>query len=536
MPILHFKGKPVIQNHHHTVKFHELLPDKKKSLSDEPSLDDNLIVHGDNLKALKALLPTYAGKVKCIYIDPPYNTGNEGWAYNDNVNSPMIQKWLKEEVGRDDLARHDKWCCMMYPRLKLLRELLSDEGVIFVSIDDNEAHNLRSMMEEIFGEDRYVATIIWRSADSSNNDAKQFSLDHNETIVFSKNPGWKTNLLDRTDEDNAHYTNPDDDPRGAWFPGNLSSPNPRENLKYKITSPQGHEISSPANGWRWSEEVLLEKIEEREVIFSEDGKRLIKKTYLVDQKGLAPSTLWADIEETGHNRNAKYELKKIFPEKETADLFKTPKPTKFIKKILDVATSKNDIVLDSFAGSGTTAHAVLAQNKEDGGNRKFILVEMEDYADKITAERVRRVIKGIPEAKDGNLKEGFGGSFSFYKLGDPVDVDDILEGKKLPSYEDLAQYTFYTATGEVFKPKALDKSKYYLGKSATYQVFMMYEPDADKLREMALNLDFAEEIEKQFPEEAKLVFAPACFLEEFDLRDRNIRFAQLPFEIYRLAE
>jgi adenine-specific DNA-methyltransferase len=422
VPTLQFKGKPLVQNHHLVVPFSEMNAVKKLGLTKTLSLHDNLIIEGDSLKALKALLPAYHGKVKCIYIDPPYNTGNEGWIYNDRVNSPMMRDWLGKTVDRDDLTRHDKWCCMMLPRLKLLREFLTDDGAIFVSIDDNEVHHLRALMDEVFGEENFVANVVWRSADSSNNDAKQFSVDHNHTVVYSRQRGWLTRPLERTEDDNVHYTNPDDDPKGPWFPGNLSSPNPRENLRYVVESPSGKKIKPPANGWRWKKETLLEMIESGEIVFSEDETRLIRKTYLKDQTGLAPSSLWDDIEETGHNRNAKYVLKNLFPEKDTADLFKTPKPVKFLLKILRVSTEKDSIILDSFAGSGTTAHAVLALNKEDGGNRRFILCQMpfetkeqkdknENICESITAERVRRVIKGVKASKAEALRGGWAGHF-----------------------------------------------------------------------------------------------------------------------------
>ena len=312
MPTLNWIGKKAVVKHHKDVPYRLLESVKKFSCGDAKS--GNLIVQGDNLHALKALLPRFAGKVKLIYIDPPYNTGNEGWIYNDNVSSPEINKWLAEVVGKEgeDLSRHDKWLCMMYPRIVLLKQFLSDDGAIFISIDDNEVASLKFMMDEIFGAINFIADVIWRSADSSNNDAKQFSIDHNHTIIYSKRSDWVSKLLPRRDVDNAHYKNPDNDPSGPWFAGNVSSPNPRENLKYSIESPSGFIINPPANGWRWSKERMYEMINTGEVVFSEDGKHLTKKTYLKNQKGLSPSSLWADIDETGHNRNAKYELKKYF--------------------------------------------------------------------------------------------------------------------------------------------------------------------------------------------------------------------------------
>ena len=242
MTELTFKGKEFVYNHHLAVPFRplEMHPDKGIGPA---RLDGNLIVQGDNLHALKSLLPTYAGKVDCIFIDPPYNTGNEGWAYSDNVNSPMIREWLNDNpIGIDDGLRHDKWCAMMWPRLRLLYELLAETGVLFVSIDDNETHRLRLMLDEAFGEERFVAEIIWRSSDSSNNDAKRFSVDHNSILVYSKDENWVSEKLERTDDDNHHYSNPDNDPKGPWFPGNLSSPNPRENLRYAIEHPDGRTL------------------------------------------------------------------------------------------------------------------------------------------------------------------------------------------------------------------------------------------------------------------------------------------------------
>ncbi|MDI6801731.1 MAG: site-specific DNA-methyltransferase, partial [Thermodesulfovibrionales bacterium] len=212
MATLSFKGKSFVQNHHLSVKYHQLIPKKDKSLTDKISLNDNLIIHGDNLKALKALLPTYAGKVKCIYIDPPYNTGNEKWIYNDNVNSPMMQEWLGKVVDKEDLTRHDKWLCMMMPRLKLLRELLRDDGAIFVSIDDNEQHNLRYLMDEIFGENNFVTNIIWHKKYSLQSDAKYFSDTHDFILCYAKNKlngenksGWTRSLLPRTEKQDKLY-------------------------------------------------------------------------------------------------------------------------------------------------------------------------------------------------------------------------------------------------------------------------------------------------------------------------------------------
>ena len=239
MPTFDFKGKQHIYAHHLTVPYRPLVPDSERSL-DPDGADDNLIIHGDNLHGLKALLPRYAGRVKCIYIDPPYNTGNEGWVYNDRVNSPLMKQWLKENspVDNEDLERHDKWLCMMWPRLHLLRELLSDDGVIFVSIDDNEQHHLRMLMDEIFGAERFVTTIVWHKMDSPKNTAVHISEDHESLHVYARNPDtWKSNLLPRSAKMLARYKNPDSDPRGPWLLSDLAARNPRSKGRYSITTP-----------------------------------------------------------------------------------------------------------------------------------------------------------------------------------------------------------------------------------------------------------------------------------------------------------
>ena len=240
MPRLQFKGKVFVENLHLGVPYHELTPVRGKGLSKPVSLHDNLIVHGDNLAALKALLPTYHGKVKCIYIDPPYNTGNEGWAYNDRVNSPMMKDWLGKVVDRDDLTRHDKWCCMMLPRLKLLRELLRDDGAIFVSIDDNEVHRLRCLMDEVFGEENFLTTVIWQKVFSPKNTARHFSEDHDFVLVYARDADqWKPNLMERPTGATDRYRNPDGDERGPWSSSDLTARNYYSQGTYEVASPSG---------------------------------------------------------------------------------------------------------------------------------------------------------------------------------------------------------------------------------------------------------------------------------------------------------
>ncbi|MBC8420377.1 MAG: site-specific DNA-methyltransferase [Desulfobacterales bacterium] len=536
MAQIQFKGKSFVQNHHLLVKYHELIPKKDKSLKDKVSLHDNLIIHGDNLKALKALLPLYAGKIKCIYIDPPYNTGNEKWAYNDNVNSPMMQEWLGKVVDREDLTRHDKWLCMMTPRLKLLRELLRDDGVIFVSIDDNEQHHLRMLMDEIFGEENFVTNIIWQKKYSPSNDAKYLSDMHDFVVLYAKNLSlWTRNLLPRTELQDSRYKNPDNDPRGRWKVSGLDVKTYSAAYDYEIITPSGRKVLPPKGKcWRVSKERLDELIKDNRIWFGKGGSNVpsIKRFLSEVQQGIVPVTLWLR-EEVGDNQEAQQGFNNIFSDAVTFG-FETPKPVRLIKRMLQLSTNEDSIILDSFAGSGTTAHAVLSLNKEDGGNRKFILVECEDYADKITAERVRRVIKGVPNAKDENLKKGLGGTFSYFELGKVIELESILSGDGLPTYEELARYIFYTATGEEFDQKAMNEKKNFVGKSRNYKVYLFYKPDIEKLKNIALTLERAKSIGKP-GEKRRLVFAPTKYLDQAHLDELRIDFAQLPFEIYELA-
>jgi adenine-specific DNA-methyltransferase len=556
MATLDFKGKALVQNYHLTVKYHELVPKKDKSLTDKVRLDDNLIIHGDNLKALKALLPVYAGKVKCIYIDVPYNTGSEGWAYNDNVNSPMMQEWLGNAVDREDMTRHDKWLCMMLPRLKLLRELLRDDGTIFISIDDNEQHRLRMLLDEVFGEENFISVIVVQS-NKRGQTYKEIAKTHEYILVYSRSPD--TELLEFEKESDAL---PYKDSKGAFDLWELRNRNPkfgrhnRPNLYYPIyvaenkkdengnslvslTQSNGFSIKVfPRNSegedgcWRWGKEkVGLSELDGKAPVVvacqRRDGEWNI---YQKSRKSTTkPKSLWTDTDVISEQGTM------VLGELGLADKFQHPKPVELIKKCIQIATEPDDIVLDSFGGSGTTAHAILAQNKEDGGNRKFILVECEDYADAITAERVRRVIKGVRTASDENLKKGMGGTFSYFELGKAIEFDSILDGKNLPSYLELARYVFYTATGEEFDERKLNEKRQFVGESRTHEVFLFYKPDIDYLKKIALTLDRAEELGKT-KGKRRLVFAPTKYLDQEQLDELRIDFAQLPFEIYKLAQ
>jgi len=536
MPILDFKGKQVVYAHHMTVPYRTLDVVRSKSVlpKGRDAREGNLIVHGDNLHALKALMPRYAGRVNCIYIDPPYNTGNEGWCYNDNVNSDLMKRWLKENgaVDGDDEERHEKWLCMMWPRLQLLRELLAEDGVIFISIDDNEQHRLRMLMDEIFGESNFVASFIWHHRKSSQNDI-HLSLSHNYILCYAKDSDEFE--LRREEIDESGFANPDNDPRGPWKADPMDAPNIRKNLTYPIINPKTKKEYWPPAGrhWRFSQEKYNEILADNRIIFGKRGQTKPQyKRFLSEakEKGENVFTIWSDVETATDATN---QLANILGGKK----FQTPKPVSLVKRIINISAGDKGIVLDSFAGSGATAHAVLELNKEDGGDRKFILVECEDYADKITAERIRRVIKGIPKAKNENLKEGLGGTFAFCKLGRELNIENMLRGKNLPDYDVLARHVAYTATGATMD-KIRPGKDHYFGETPDYRLHMIYRPDLKFLRskESALTELVAERIGKAARDKNKtaLVFAPWKFISQKDLSKEGVTFCQLPYAIHQM--
>jgi len=600
MPELNFKGKEFVHNHHLAVPHRPLIPDAAKSLG-EVKLDGNLIIHGDNLHALKALLPMHAGKVDCIFIDPPYNTGNEGWCYNDNVNSPIMQAWLSENpVGIEDGLRHDKWCAMMWPRLRLLHELLAETGSFWMTLDDNEIHRARMMLDAIFGGANFISSIAWENKTSPANDAKWFSDDFDTILVYAKNKIiWRPYRLERTEIQEQYFTNPDNDKRGSWNSSTYTcnkSKLERPNLYYLIQNPNTKEEIYPTESavWRYSKNKHLEHEEQGLVYWGADGKSKMPrfKRFLSSAGGIVPRSVWS-YTEVGHTQGATTELRNIL----TDTGFITIKPVSLVEKILRLSTDEESIILDSFAGSGTTAHAVLAANKKDGGNRKFILVECEDYADSLTAERVRRVINGYAyqgkqreelykksltftdlkkskellhriegienleayrfdkiekTVKNGELlvegvktitsqTEGLGGSFTYCTLGEAIDMDKMLTGESLPSFGQLGALLFHTATNEA-KPIAETVEEIagcgYLGESSHFHVWLVYRPDMDflKSRDAALTLTRARELSAAKPGKRHLVFAPAKFVSQklLDEEKLPVEFSPLPWALYRI--
>ena len=476
----------------------EIDADKSLTGEEQPSLDDNLIIHDDNLNALKALLPRYAGRIKCIYIDPPYNTGKDGWLYNDNVNSPLMQEWLKKNspVDLEDMERHDKWLCMMWPRLHLLKELLAEDGVIFISIDDNEVHHLRMLMDEIFEEKNFLAVLTRRAMHTVRNSSKDFNHNADYTLVYAKEKSWfgkdKSRYIRYVVDKSSNYRHDDNDGRGQYKFDPLSARNYYE--PYTFTFENGVVWSPPSGRYPSYSQCTLRQME-REGRIDFSGNEPRAKRYLAEVQEGQPPDVFLSPEIVGFNKDGTSELRDIFGE---GGVFPQPKPVKFIKFLLELLRSKDAIILDSFAGSGTTAHAVLDLNNEDGGNRKFILVECMDYADDITAERVRRVINGVENATNENLQNGLGGSFTYCTLGDPIDEEGMLTGEKLPTYETLASYIVATATGKAL-PEIVKQPDYSFGEIEGIRFYLIYEPTTEFLEgtESALDASRAEQIAEE---------------------------------------
>lgn len=552
MPTLEWTGKDKVMNHHQNVPFRVL----ERSYSfdaaghhKEDNGSENMIIHGDNLEALKALLPRYEGRVKCIYIDPPYNTGNEGWCYNDNVNDPKMKKWLGEVVGKEgeDLSRHDKWLCMMYPRLKLLHKLLADDGIIFISIDDNEQANLKLACDEIFGKNNLLAQLIWKSDGNFDNQAK-IKVCHEYILSYFKNINRMglPNGFDPTTNKNSKIFNKEI--------RNTIVKNGHKNPMSEIVLPIGFPSSVEDNTIHarynmyphyLSNAIIKDyKLTNNVTVFSGWSSKKILENFIsnkfdpvLDNKGQKTifeitssgaiemvkareyiSHVLSVLNGLGSTQNMSNEL-------QHANIkFDFPKPVTLIEYLLKFYSDKDSIILDSFAGSGTTAHAVLNMNEQDGGNRTFILVEMEDYADTTTAERVKRVISGYGEGK--NAVEGTGGDFSFYELGEPLllDAEHLNEAVGV---EKIREYVWFMETKRPFVSVPND-NPFYLGSNNHVDYYFYYEPKTVTV----LDYDFLTTLSGKA--DGTVIYADLCALSEEQLTDLNIVFKKIPRDIARL--
>lgn len=525
MPTLNWIGKDKVLNHHLEVPFHVL--ERQYSFDEagkheEDNGSENMIIHGDNLLALKSLLPKYEGKIKCIYIDPPYNTGNENWVYNDNVNDPQIQRWLHQVVGKEgeDLSRHDKWLCMMYPRLKLLQRLLADDGVIFISIDVFEYAHLKCIMDEIFGIANFRNCIAVRrgikNVQAQFEEVQALSLGHEYIYLYSKNTQAKLPKLSKPLELAK---------AGKW--DTFWRGTDRPTMRYRIFD------ALPTSGqWRWEENRTRKAMKNYEIYIAQYADKISIDDFFIEH-------LMATNEKLDFVRKNENGVIQYYVPPQTGKLlsdnwmdillsgsfagFDTEKNVLLIQRIIDWIVRPGEIILDSFAGSGTTAHAVLNMNKTDGGNRKFICIEMMDYADTITAERVKRVINGYGEGK--KTVDGTGGNFSYYELGEPLLVDDKLNNAV--STEKIREYIYYMETKQALPEAAADEPM-LLGVHHGAAYYFNYEKDAST----TLNAAFLKSIKTQA--EAYVIYADTCVLSENKLQQFHITFKKIPRDIARL--
>lgn len=547
MPTLDWIGKKAVVNHHREVPYRLIHCDGELSAGDPDA--GNLLVQGDNLEALKALLPYYAGKVKCIYIDPPYNTGNESWVYNDNVASPEIKAWLGKVVGKEseDLSRHDKWLCMMYPRLRLLRDFLRQDGVLFVSIDDDEVHSLRLLLNEIFGGPAYIGTFVWKRRTGSMDETGNFSRDHDYVLAYQRGKLG----LGGDERTFAKYANPDDDPRGDWISDNLSASKPGGDTFYAIKDEStGREFWPPKGRfWPYSPATMKEKIKEGRIIFPSPGNDtpMIKRFKKEAKSLFQPVSSWIGLPKekdfvdddgilhisTGMNSAATKLLKDIFSDK----LFNYSKPLDLVQKLIAQVAGPDDLVMDSFAGSGTTGHAVLALNKQDEGNRRFILVEMEEnIASKITSKRLVNAISGYNKKGDPTKQvQGLGGGFRYCHLGTPLfnEFGDIDGGVIFP---DLAAHVFFSETGSPL-PQKVDGSTRFLGTHKDKAVYLLFSPaEQGFAREASGNVLTPDGLAAlpTLPDDfdgIRVVYAEGCTVSAERLKAEGIVFKQIPYQI-----
>ncbi|MBQ6744395.1 MAG: site-specific DNA-methyltransferase [Acidaminococcaceae bacterium] len=527
MPTLEWIGKEKVINHDKEVPFKLLdaqytFDEKGKREGEADS--GNMIIHGDNLLALKALLPKYQGKVKCIYIDPPYNTGNEGWVYNDKVSDPQIKKWLGEVVGKEgeDLSRHDKWLCMMYPRLKLLQQLLAEDGAIFISIGDDEFASLKLICDEIFGSYNFIATFVWKSRAKPSNtgDAKVKPQNDAEYIVcYGKSEKPFFRLV--ASGNSRNYPHHDED--GNYRLQTILKSNRGESKRETMTFELNGYKPPLTKRWQAGEETIKELFARNRITF-QTGEPMLKYYEHEENAETAPFYCYVSREDSSTAENGKKLLNNILGNQHGFD---TVKPIEIVTYLLKHMTDSDSIVLDSFAGSGTTAHAVLSLNKKDGGNRKFILVEMMDYADSITAERVKRVINGYGEGE--KTVEGTGGSFTYYELGESLFDEDGNLNANVPA-EKIREYVWYMET-KLPLPHEMETANdnaAFLGVCNHTAYYFHYDANCGT----TLDHEFLSSVRTE--EESYVIYADACALSDAFLTKNHIIFKKIPRDIERL--
>lgn len=576
MPELTWIGKEKVITHHLDVPFRVL--DRKYSFDEagrhvEDNGSENMIIHGDNLEALKALLPRFEGKIDCIYIDPPYNTGNEGWVYNDNVNDPRIKKWLGEVVGKegDDLSRHDKWLCMMYPRLRLLQRLLSERGVIFISIDDHEQASLKFLCDEIFGRRNFITTFIWESTGNTDNQADITGI-HEYIHVYGKNKGRsainsvvdpnipedskiRRNFVENSAVKNGSKNPPSIVELPIGFPcavDSLSLPahdfakefidealglgyiSREMSKRYPVNYPlriddmiiRNGELISPCKVFTgWMNAKKLSRFIEAGCIPVPEGdtdfRFFISKTGAIyyRKEGRKSHYVQSLLRNFGTTETNKYMLERMGLN------FDYPKPVEFVSYLISLFCPKDGIVVDSFAGSGTTGHSVLELNHTDGGNRKFILVELGEYADSMTSTRIQHVIQGIGSGLNSLLATS--DSFSYYELGEPLLRNGLIN--EMVGIDHVREYIWYTETKSPFTPESAT-NPYYLGAHQGTSYHLLYEPEASTV----LNRAYIVSLPTEQLGDSSVIYADTCSLSAQELSALGVTFKKIPRDISRL--
>lgn len=562
MPTLDWIGKKAVVNHHREVPYRLIHCDGALSAGDPDA--GNLLVQGDNLEALKALLPYYAGKVKCIYIDPPYNTGNEGWEYNDNVNSLEIRNWLGKAVGKEteDLSRHDKWLCMMYPRIRMLKEFLTEDGILMVSIDDNEVHNLKFLLNEIF-KSNMISSLVWVNEGNIDNQSKIKQL-HEYVLIFEKNKGSfaPPPLVDPNIGEESKLTNDNilntivkNGPKNpvseillpAGFPadfdnGEIPAPTsssfwPKFDKAIKVADGKIVEDVSVRSGWSSKSLCQLFIDGKFQPVIDRKGQ---KTRFFVTKAG----AIFNEKMRTDNQSHVLSVLHNMGSVQESASelsgmglSFSYPKPRRLIEYLIRMATGPNDIVLDSFSGSGTTGHAVMNLNKEFGGSRRFILVEMEELtARTISAPRLSKVISGYSAA--GNTKKqtsGLQGGFRFCNLGVPLfnEFGDIDPGVTFP---DLAAHIFFSETGAPIPQKANGDSS-FIGTRKEKAVYLLFSAAEQGIAREAAGNVLTPDVLAQLPSVPegfagqRVVYGEGCTVSADRLKAEGVTFKQIPYQI-----